>query len=134
MELPGIIICSILIIGFIAFIISCIYDYIKLTKEDELKEQKNNIKKNKIEKVNVETLDIEVKKHFNKLSVIGFLFTITTPFFSFLSSFGIVGLILGIVGLNEINRLKERGKGLAIAAIIVGFIWGILNPIIKSFI
>ena len=81
-----------------------------------------------------EILNIETKKYFNKLSITGFLFSITTPFFGFLSSFGIIGLILGIVGLNEINRLKERGKGLAIAAIIVGFIWGILNPIIKSFI
>ncbi len=36
--------------------------------------------------------------------------------------FSIVGVILGFVALSQIKRTGEQGRGLAIAAIIVGFV------------
>ena len=33
---------------------------------------------------------------------------------------GILGIILGIVALNQINKTNEGGKGLAIAGIVIG--------------
>jgi peptidyl-prolyl cis-trans isomerase B (cyclophilin B) len=35
--------------------------------------------------------------------------------------FSIVGVILGFIALSQIKRTGEQGRGLAIAAIIVGF-------------
>ncbi|CAN5294849.1 hypothetical protein BH09ACT6_BH09ACT6_14100 [soil metagenome] len=36
--------------------------------------------------------------------------------------FTVVGIILGFVGLNQIKKTGESGRGLAIAAIVIGFI------------
>lgn len=33
---------------------------------------------------------------------------------------GLVGIILGIVAINQINKTNEGGKGLAIAGIVIG--------------
>ncbi len=42
----------------------------------------------------------------------------------------IAAIILGIIGLSQISKTMERGKGMAIAGIIVGAFWIILIPII----
>ena len=42
----------------------------------------------------------------------------------------IVGIILGFVALNQIKRTGEKGHGLALAAIIIGFASIVLGIII----
>lgn len=50
----------------------------------------------------------------------------------FVASFmvSIVGLVLSIIGLNQINRTGEKGRGLAIAGIIVGALSTLLSVIL----
>ena len=72
-------------------------------------------------------------KQYNVLSILAFIFTFL---------FYPVGLILGIIALSEIKKTKERGRGLALTPIIIGFIlltliiigviWIIINNIIQS--
>lgn len=66
-------------------------------------------------------------KRWNTLSILGFTF-------SWIS--GIVGLILSILGYMRTNPDREKGRGLALAGIIVstahllalaGILWGVLN-------
>lgn len=42
---------------------------------------------------------------------------------------GIIGLLLGITGLNEINYFKEKGRAVAVLGIVFGII-GIIFPIL----
>ncbi|QHC67481.1 DUF4190 domain-containing protein [Rathayibacter oskolensis] len=49
---------------------------------------------------------------YNILAIIGFI----ASFFV-----SIVGIVLGFVALSQIKRTGEKGRGLAIAAIIIGF-------------
>jgi len=62
------------------------------------------------------------EQKYNKSAVIGLVLSIISIFGVGLA--GIVGFILGIVALTQIKHTHEKGKGIAIAAIIVGFIWG----------
>jgi len=50
---------------------------------------------------------------WNVLSIIGFVIV----FFGF----SLISIILGFIGLNQIKKTGERGRGLAIWAIILGF-------------
>jgi hypothetical protein len=50
---------------------------------------------------------------WNVLSIVGFVLS----FFGF----SLVSIILGFIGLSQIKRTGERGRGLALAAIIIGF-------------
>jgi len=43
----------------------------------------------------------------------------------------LVGVILGFVALSQIKRTGEQGRGLAIAAIVIGFISLVLGIIIS---
>ena len=54
----------------------------------------------------------------NMLAIIGLLTAFFVP---------LVGLICSIIGLNQIGKRKERGKGVAIAGIIVSVIVGLLQ-------
>ncbi len=74
----------------------------------------------------------EKKLKYNKSAIIGLILSIIAIFGVGLS--GIVGFILGIVALVQIKHTHERGKGLAIAAIIVGFIWSFVVGIIKRLV
>ncbi|MHC1716608.1 MAG: DUF4190 domain-containing protein [Candidatus Dojkabacteria bacterium] len=65
----------------------------------------------------------------NSLAVISFILSLIAPFTGF-SLLGIVGLFLGILSLNQIKTFNEGGRSLAIAAIIIGFIWGVLKLIV----
>ncbi|KQQ05195.1 MULTISPECIES: DUF4190 domain-containing protein [unclassified Rathayibacter] len=49
---------------------------------------------------------------YNVLAIIGFI----ASFFV-----SIVGIVLGFIALSQIKRTGEKGRGLAIAAIIIGF-------------
>ena len=75
-----------------------------------------------------------VEQKYNKPAIIGLVLSIIAVFGVGLA--GIAGFILGIIALVQIKHSKEKGKGLAIAAIIVGFIWsfgtGILRKLIET--
>lgn len=50
---------------------------------------------------------------WNVLSIVGFVLS--------LLSFNVIAVVLGFIGLNQVKKTGERGRGLAIAAIIIGF-------------
>jgi uncharacterized membrane protein len=58
---------------------------------------------------------------WNTLAIVAFIVT----FF-----INIVGIILGFIALNQIKRTGEKGRGLALAAIIIGFASIVLGIII----
>ncbi len=68
-------------------------------------------------------------KKKNSLAIISFILSVITPFMGF-SLLGIIGFSLGIISLKQIDISNEDGKGLAIAAIVIGSIWGILKLVI----
>ncbi|MFU0468742.1 DUF4190 domain-containing protein [Gardnerella vaginalis] len=53
--------------------------------------------------------------HYNLFAILGFVFSII--------GVSAVGLPFSIVALNQIKRTNEKGKGLATAGMIIGFIW-----------
>lgn len=69
----------------------------------------------------------------NKNAIIGFLLSAISIFGVGLA--GIIGMILGIVALTQIKHTHEKGRGWAIAAIVIGFIWsfgvGILRRLVE---
>ncbi|MEA9984519.1 MULTISPECIES: DUF4190 domain-containing protein [Subtercola] len=54
-----------------------------------------------------------VAQKTNILAIVGLVLSII--------GFTVIGIILGFVGLNQIKKTGESGRGIAIAAIIVGF-------------
>ena len=58
---------------------------------------------------------------WNILSIIAFIIV----FFGF----SLISIILGFIGLNQIKKTGERGRGLALAAIIIGFVSIVLGII-----
>jgi len=55
------------------------------------------------------------KQEFSVLSIIGFILSLTVVF-------GFVGVILCIIALIQISKHKQRGFGLAVAGIVIGFV------------
>lgn len=76
--------------------------------------------------------DNAAEQKYNKSAIIGFILSVIAIFGVGLA--GVAGFILGIVALIQIKHTHEKGKGLAIAAIIAGFIWGFAVGIINQFI
>jgi len=72
------------------------------------------------------------EQKYNKSAVIGLILSIISIFGVGLA--GIVGFILRIVALVQIKHTHETGKGLAIAAIIVGFIWSFVIGILRRLV
>jgi len=58
-------------------------------------------------------------KKFNTLAIVGFIL-------SFSVIFSFVGIVLCIIAIVQINRKNQRGMGLAIAGLIIGFVLPIL--------
>lgn len=58
----------------------------------------------------------------NGLAIGGFICSLVGMLCCFIPMIGIVGLVLSIVGLNKIKTTGEKGKGLAIAGIVLGAI------------
>ena len=81
------------------------------------------------EKESAENGKIIEEQKYNKFAIIGFIL----PFFAVYggSLFGIVGLLLGVVARLQIKYNNEKGKGLAIAAITIGFIWSFVIDLVK---
>ncbi len=73
-----------------------------------------------------------IEPKYNKSSIIGLTLSIISIFGLGLA--GLAGLILGIIALVQIKQTKEKGKGLAIAAIIIGFVWSFGIGILKQLI
>ena len=78
-----------------------------------------------------ETTKVEEQK-YNKPAIIGLVLSIISVFGLGLA--GIAGFILGIVALVQIKHTHEKGRGLAIAAIIVGFIWSFVIGIVRRLV
>lgn len=51
---------------------------------------------------------------WNVLSIVAFVLSLV--------GFNIVAIVLGFIGLNQVKKTGERGRGLALAAIIIGFV------------
>lgn len=82
---------------------------------------------------------IQVPHKPNVLAIVGFclaLAPILLVFVPVLRCFGflcpIAGIVLGIIALTQINKpgVAQGGKGLAIAAIVIGGLWLIIVPIL----
>jgi len=69
---------------------------------------------------------------YNKKALWGFILSIISIFGLGLA--GLIEFILGIIATNELKYTKEKGKGLAIAAIIVGFIYSFGINILKRLV
>ncbi|RFA17617.1 DUF4190 domain-containing protein [Subtercola boreus] len=58
----------------------------------------------------------------NVLSVVGFVLSLV--------GFNVIAIILGAVGLSQIKRTGQRGRGFAIAAIVIGLVSIMIGVII----
>jgi hypothetical protein len=74
---------------------------------------------------------MELKQSHNKAAIIGFVFSLISIVYYLV---GILGLIFGILALIQIRKTQEKGKILAIIAIIIGLIQGLYFGIIIDFI
>ena len=63
---------------------------------------------------------------WNVLSIVAFVLAIV--------QINLIAIILGFIGLNQVKKTGERGRGLALAAIIIGFasiiFWIIITVVI----
>ena len=59
----------------------------------------------------------------NSLCHTGFILSIIGCFFNLLGLISLAGLILSILGLSQVNKTNEDGKGFAIAGIVVSSIY-----------
>jgi|GEM_PF-2239202 len=126
MKFIGFILSTLIIggvVGLLIWQISVIKKELKKIRETESKKRVKNDRELKIEEKPIK---------YNKLAIIGFILSIISIFGIGLA--GLIGFILGIVALVQIRHTKERGRGLAIATIIVGFIWSFGTNILKALI
>lgn len=83
------------------------------------------VNKNKVYKINYANGSNELiyseSDKYESFATIGFISSIV-GLFIFGIPMGIISIITGKVALFKINKNKRKGKGLAIAAIIIGFI------------
>lgn len=100
----------------LSFLIFVIADIASKNKPKKQKEWKNSTKNN-----------------FNSISIGSFVCAIIQVLLGTALGgiLGILAFILGIVALKEIKSSKERGKGMAITAIVLGSVWGIMSFIVQ---
>ncbi|MDO8528628.1 MAG: DUF4190 domain-containing protein [Nanoarchaeota archaeon] len=71
-----------------------------------------------------------VEKKYNIFSVLAIIFAFLFP---------LAGIIFGVIALKQIKKTKEKGRGLAITAIVlpiimiilVGIVWAIVQSIMR---
>lgn len=80
----------------------------------ELKETKT------INETKEESFDPNEFENPNSLAIAGFVTAIISLLLNFWGIVGIVATVLSAVAINQVNKSKERGKGLAIAGVIIG--------------
>lgn len=73
-----------------------------------------------------------IEKKLSPYALWGFILSLLSIFGIGLA--GLIGLVLGIVALVDIKHTKQEGKGLAIAAIVIGFIWSIGIGILRGLV
>lgn len=59
---------------------------------------------------------------WNVLSIVAFVLSLV--------GFNVIAIVLGFIGLNQVKKTGERGRGLALAAIIIGFASFVIGIII----
>lgn len=65
----------------------------------------------------------------NGLAVAGFVVSLVSLLLNFWGTVGLVGAVLSGVGLSQVGHMQQRGKGLAIAGLVIGIfsiLWAIL--------
>jgi membrane protease YdiL (CAAX protease family) len=60
---------------------------------------------------------------WNVLSIVAFVLSIV--------GFNIVAIILGFIGLSQVKKTGERGRGFALAAVIIGFATLVIGIIVS---
>src|SRR3989344_2465539 len=104
---------------------------IPISEKESIEYEKANASKDIITPEQIKSssmANVEAKK-YNKYAIIGLVLSTIAIFGVGLA--GIVGFILGIVGLVQIKHPHQKGKMIAIAAIIVGFIWSFVIGIVR---
>lgn len=84
-----------------------------------------------------ETIKTEItntnQSRINPLALAGFIVSMISACTAIFGIIGIVGIVLSAVGLSQINKNNERGKGFALAGLIVGIlgvVFGIFRVIL----
>lgn len=75
---------------------------------------------------------LKSKTKRNRLSVIAFILSLFSVIGIGLA--GLVSIVLGIIALVQIKNTKEPGMGFAIAAIIIGVLFGIVASIARQLV
>ena len=77
----------------------------------------------------------EISAKYNVCSIVGFVISLASIVFTYFGLIGnITGLVLSIVGLVQINKRGERGRGFAIAGICIGAILSVFWILIWCFV
>ena len=63
---------------------------------------------------------VKNQNRYNTLSVVGFVLACISFFLNFWGVVGIAAVISSTLGLIQINKCSEKGKGMAIAGISIG--------------
>lgn len=76
------------------------------------------------EAISKETKEVVVSNYesenTNSLAIAGFVTAMVSLFLNFWGIVGIIATVLSAVAIGQVNRIKEKGKGLAIAGVIIG--------------
>lgn len=86
------------------------------------------------ERTTTETTQNNVVKKQNTMALLSFIFSIVGLLVAAIPC-GIVALITGIMGIAKFNPSKDKGKGLAIAGVVIGvidIIAGIANIVMQA--
>lgn len=59
---------------------------------------------------------------YNTMSIVGMVVSCISILINFWGLVGMAGLVLSIIGLQQVKQRHENGKGLAVAGIIIGSI------------
>jgi len=59
---------------------------------------------------------------WNVLSIVAFVLSLV--------GFNIIAIVLGFIGLSQVKKTGERGRGLALAAVIIGFVSIVIGIIV----
>ena len=62
------------------------------------------------------------QSRLNPLALAGFIVSMASASIGLLGIVGIVGIVLSAIGLSQINKNNDRGRGFALAGLIVGII------------
>jgi hypothetical protein len=72
----------------------------------------------------------ENKQETNTFAMTGFVLALVSLFLNFWGIMGILATVFSAIGLSKISVTKEKGKGLAIAGLVIG-IFSILYAVLQ---